>query len=199
MGKKFGSIELGQVFGGYEIVNTPADKLPQDLASAFGIVNSGLLGATYQPIFYVGKQVVNGVNHFLICEEIRSTKSQTKMIVGLVVNIPPGEGSTKGEGAKIVNIIEQADLAPEIQAAFDTAEKQLIGVSYKPVAYIGSQVVRGVNHYIVCEAKYIYPGAEPHAVVLAINIFEGNISVVGILPINQAAKDQQLFGYAFNW
>ena len=199
--KNFGSIELGGALGGYELVNRPADKLPQELASAIGIVNSSpLLGATYQPIWYVGKQLVNGTNYLLIAEDIRVTKNKDTFIVGLVINVPPGEGAMKGEGAKIASIIEKADLTPEVQAAFDTAEKQLCGVSYKPVIYAGSQVVRGVNHYIVCEAKTIYPGAKPFAAMMCLNVFDGNVSVVGIAPLATTSKDEpELFGYAFTW
>ena len=54
MAKNFGGIELGGTFGGYEILNIPANKLPQDVASAMSAVNSNpLLGATYNPIWYV--------------------------------------------------------------------------------------------------------------------------------------------------
>ena len=57
MAKKFGGIELGEAFGGYEIVNQPADKLPQEVASAVGVANSNpLLGATYNPLWYVENQ-----------------------------------------------------------------------------------------------------------------------------------------------
>ena len=196
MAKKFGNIELGEVFGGYEIVNQPADKLPQDLASAIGNINGGILGATYQPLWYVGHQLVNGTNHFLICKEIRSTKDQNTCIVGLVINIPPGK--VGGEDAKVVEIIEEAKLLPEVQTAFDTAEKNLVGVGYKPVAYIGSQVVRGVNHYLICQARGIYPGAKPYAVIMCINVFETNVSIVGIAPLENAGKEN-LFGYAFTW
>lgn len=199
MAKKFGSIELGGTFGGYEIVNTSATKLPQDAASAMGVANSApLLGATYNPIWYVGKQLVNGTNYLFIAEDIRTTKNKDKSIVGLVINVPPGEHAMQGEGAKVVRIIESEELSPEVQAAFADAEKHLIGVSYKPVLYIGSQVVRGVNHYIVCEATGIYPGAEPYAAVMCLNIFEGKASVVGIAPISPAEKET-LCGYAFNW
>ena len=118
MAKKFGEIELGGTLGGYEIINQPADKLPQDLASAISIVNSNpLLGATYNPLWLWGKQPV-----------------------------------------------------------------------------------RGENHYILCEAKVIYPGAQPHAISLGINIFEGKPTVVSILPLSSGTKDSlTLFGYAFTW
>lgn len=198
MAKKFGGIELGGVLGGYEIVNIPANKLPQEAASAMGAANGDLLGATFSPIWYVGKQLVNGTNYLFIAEEIRTTKNQDKHIVGLVINVPPGEHSEQGEGAKVVRIIESEELAPEVQAAFSTVEKGLVGVSYKPVMYIGSQVVRGVNHFIVCEAKTIYPGAQPYAVVLCVNIFEGKTSLVGIAPISSNEKET-LCGYAFTW
>lgn len=195
---KFGGIELGGEFGGYEIVNAPANSLPQDVASAVVIVNSGILGATYLPIWYVGKQVVNGINHFLICEQVRATKNKDRGIVGLVINIPPGEGAMKGEGASVVKIIEEEKLPADVQAAFETAAKSLVGVSYKAIAYIGRQVVRGVNHYIMCEGRAIYPGAEPFAAVMAVNVFGGNVSVVGVAPI-KAVGDKSLFGYAFTW
>ena len=199
MGKTFGGIELGGTLGGYEIVNIPANKLPQDVASAVSAANSApLLGATYNPIRYVGKQLVNGVNHLFIAEDSRVTKNKDKSIVGLVVNVPPGENAAKGEGAKVVRIIESEELAEEVQTAFATVENGLIGVSYKPVLYIGSQVVKGVNHYIVCEAKGIYPGAEPYAAIMCVNIFEGKASLVGVMPISPGEKEM-LCGYAFTW
>ena len=196
--EKFGGIELGSRFGGYEIVNVPGSKLPQDAASAIGAANGNLLGATYNPIWYMGKQTVNGVNHLFIAEDIRATKNKDKSIVGLVINVPPGEGATKGEGAKIARIIESEKLTPDVQAAFASVQKSLVGVSYKPVMYIGSQAVRGVNHYIVCEARTIYPGAEPYAVVMSINVFEGNASLVGIAPIAQGTQET-ICGYSFSW
>lgn len=197
---KFGEIELGKTFGGYEIINTPADKLPQDLTSAIGIVNSNpLLGATYNPLWLWGKQVVNGVNYFFIAEDIRTTKNKDKSIVGLIINIPPGEGSIKGEGAKIVRVIDGEKLPENVELAFTEVIKELRGLSYKPVAYIGKQVVRGENHYILCEAKVIYPNAQPRAVVLGINIFEGKPSIACIIPIGSTTDTPALFGYAFTW
>lgn len=178
---KLGGITFSDLLGGYEIVNESASKLPQDVASGFHGAVSELLGATYTPIWYVGKQLVNGVNHFLICKEIRiSAKHPVPMVVGLVFNIPAGEGACKGEGAKVVRIIEEADLPAELRTIFDRAEKQLIGVGYKPIAYVGSQVVRGVNHYFICQAKGIYPDAEPYAVMMVVNFFKDEVTIVSI-------------------
>ena len=191
---RLGGIELAGVFGGYEIVNQPANSLPQDVASAIGTINSGLLGATYQPIWYVGKQVVNGINHFFIAEEIRTTKKQSKEIVGLVINIPPGDFT--GENAKVVEIIEEAELPDEVQDAFEATVHQLTGVNYKPMMYIGKQVVHGINYFILCAAKVVHPDAVARPVVITINVVDGNkysiVSIEGIDAMNA-------LGYAFTW
>lgn len=100
--------------------------------------------------------------------------------------------------SKIVRVIESEKLSEEVELAFTEVVKELRGVSYKPVIYIGKQIVRGENHYILCESKVIYPGAQPYAAIGCINIFEGKSSVVSILPLKSGSKDT-LFGYSFSW
>ena len=54
----------GQIeFEEYEV-----GKLPQGAASAWSAVES-LVGASYKPLLYVGKQVTRGVNHWFIAEQ----------------------------------------------------------------------------------------------------------------------------------
>ncbi len=52
-------------------------------------------------------------------------------------------------------------ITEEFRALFDQAMEGLLGVDYVPVAYLGSQVVAGTNHAILCQAKVVYPGAQP--------------------------------------
>ena len=174
---KFGGIEFESLMGGYEIINEPASSLPQELATAFSEVNGNLLGATYQPVWYVGKQIVNGTNYMLICKEIRTTKDRQQMIVGLVINVPIKK-PTGGSGATIVEIIEEASLPQDIKCIFDVAAGQLLGVNYKPIVYVGKQVVRGINYYFICEAKRVYPNSKPYPVMLVVNKFQDQMPVV---------------------
>lgn len=203
MGKKFGGIELGGELGGYEILNIPCTSLPQEIASAICVVNSNpLLGATYNPIWLVGRQVVNGTNYLFIAEDIRATKNKDKSIVGLVINVPPGEGSFKGENAEVVRVIDSVELDSELRVAFEklTESKEFTGISLKPVIYIGKQITRGGTYYIVCESKAIYPNAQPRAVIVGINLFNGEYSLDSILPIGSGdIENSTLFGYAFTW
>ncbi len=190
---KLGGIELEGAFGGYDIINQPATSLPQDVATALGVVNAGILGATYQPIWYVGKQVVNGMNHFFIAEQIRITKKTNKMIVGLVINIPAGD--ITGEKATVVRVIEEEELSAEVQDAFDATVGQLVGVNYKPLMYLGSQVVKGVNYYVLASATPVYPDANSRPVVISINVFEGKYTLNSIEGIDS----MNALGYAFTW
>ena len=52
-------------------------------------------------------------------------------------------------------------LSDEVRALFEKAMEGLMGVDYVPVAYLGSQVVAGTNHAILCQATVVYPGAQP--------------------------------------
>lgn len=196
----FGGIELNESLGGYDIVNIPANKLPQDAASAvWGAINSGMLGATYIPIWYIGSQLVNGKNHFFIAKEIRSTKNKDTSIVCLVINVPPSKDSFKGDNAKLVNIIEEAKLSEDLMCLFDNTMHSLIGVGYTPLFYIGHQVVKGINHYFLAQAKGMYPGAEPYPVMICINEFKGATSIVSIEKIEDLKESSNMLNYAFTW
>ena len=190
---KLGGLELNPALGGLEIINQPATSVPQDLATAFGEINEGLLGATYVPIWVVGKQVVNGVNYYVIAKEIRATKDKDTLIVTMVINIPPVQSDGTQEKASVVKIVEEADLPTELELVFK-AGTNVCGVSYTPLAYIGKQVVKGINYYFIAQAKVIYPGAEPYAAFVCINVFEGNATLQYVTPITN-----DLVGYAFTW
>ena len=183
---RLGSLELDKTVGGYEVVCEPADKLPQEVATAVSTVNAGLLGATYQPLIYVGRQVVNGVNHLFIARELRSTRKQQQMVVALVINIPAGD--LTGEKTTVVNIIEETDLPADVRSAFDSATSQIVGVSYKPLAYVGSQVVKGVNHFLIRSAAPVYPGAKPRPVLVGVNTFQGMSSIMSIEDLESAGN-----------
>lgn len=193
MSNTTGGIELNPVFAGLEVINKPATSMPQDLATAFAEVNENLLGATYVPIWIVGKQLVKGWNYYVIAKEIRATKDKDVLIVNLVINVPPVNSDGTRDKAEIVKIIEEADLPLDLEIIFKAATS-VAGVSYKPLAYVGKQVVKGMNYYFIAQAQVIYPGAEPYAVYICINTFEGHSSIVSITPLTN-----DLAGYAFTW
>ena len=76
------------MLGKIEIENfTGLTTMPQKAASAWSAIEtSGLVGATFKPLLYCGKQLVRGTNHLFIAEETLATLGATKRIVAIVVN-----------------------------------------------------------------------------------------------------------------
>ena len=69
----------------------------------------------------------------------------------------------------------------DVKALLDKALAELVGVDYVPVAYLGSQVVAGTNHAILCQATVVVPDAEPfYAIVYLYEDLQGNVSVLDI-------------------
>ncbi len=177
---KLGGIEYSAGFGGIELVNVPATSLPQELATAFATVNGGLLGSTWMPLWYLGTQVVNGMNHVLLVREVRTTKDQYQTIVVMKINIPNGDD---GSHATIVDITEEANLSDDLKLIFSNATRGICGATYKPLAYVGHQLVHGTNHYFICESKRAVLNAIPYLTMVCINVLDGKEMLVSIEPV----------------
>lgn len=78
--------------GGWNITedakNYPVCNLPQEVATAFSEVTENLQGASYEPLMYLATQVVNQMNHMILCRETLSDREGTVIISTMVVNIP---------------------------------------------------------------------------------------------------------------
>ena len=54
----------------------------------------------------------------------------------------------------------------------------IVGASYKPLLYVGTQVVKGVNHWFIAEQTLVTNPPVRHIVAIAINEFNGVYSIV---------------------
>ena len=82
---------------------------------------------------------------------------------------------------------EDAALTPERLAPLEDALTGLLGVHYEPVAYLGSQVVAGVNHCYLCRATVVYPDAQPAwALVYVYEPLDGPAEVTQIVSLDLA-------------
>ena len=61
-------------------------KFTQRAASAWSAGMDGICGADYEPLLYVGKQLVNGTNYFFIAGQTLTTRIGEKHIVKLTIN-----------------------------------------------------------------------------------------------------------------
>ena len=83
---------------------------------------------------------------------------------------------------------EDPTITEERQAVLDKALENLMGVNYVPVAYLGTQVVAGRNHAILCQAAVVAPGAVPAWKILFLyEDLEGNVTVMNIADFDFGA------------
>ena len=83
---------------------------------------------------------------------------------------------------------EDPTITEERQAVLDKALENLMGVNYVPVAYLGSQVVAGINHAFLCQGTVVYPDAVPEWKILFLyEDLEGNVTVMNIADFDFGA------------
>jgi predicted small lipoprotein YifL len=112
---------------------------------------------------------------------------------------PAAEESAPAENAPAQvggwTIPEDAAVSEEARAAFDKALEGLTGVSYQPVALVGTQLVSGTNYCILCEARVVYPDAVPYyALVYVYADLQGGAKILNIviLDIGDIAETGEL-------
>ena len=98
------------------------------------------------------------------------------------------EATEAVSGGWTVNEALTAVMLPsEVQTAFDKAVGALDGMDYSPVAYIGSQVVAGMNYAVLCKAATVT--AEPVISLKVLIIYadlNGNAEVTNVADFNIA-------------
>ena len=73
------------VAGGWKVVGA-VNKLPQQIATAFSELFSNIDGVGYNPLVYVGEQLVHGKNHMIYCEQTLVTQVPQRHLVSVVLH-----------------------------------------------------------------------------------------------------------------
>ena len=141
-----------------------------------------LAGGTYEPVAYLGSQVVAGTNHRILCKFTPATQDPTPTYA-IVTVYEDLEGN-----AEIIEILhseaevnvtdvvfdggwfapETTKVPKEAVDALVNASANVVGASYHPVALLGTQVVAGINFCMLCEVTPATENPEPHyAIVIA--------------------------------
>ena len=85
------------------------------------------------------------------------------------------------------NETDSPEVPQHILEIFNKATNGMVGVGYKPVAYLGYQVVDGKNHCILCQAKVVYPNSRPYyALVYVYEDLKGNATISNIVKLDIA-------------
>jgi len=187
----------GMLLGGWEKVDSPA--ITEEMAALVEKASANLTGAKYTPVAYLGRQVVSGTNHLVLCRTVSTVDPEAVETYMFVTVYEDLEGD-----AQITNVIdtglatniadlsggwsqaESPEVTDEIKELCDKAFEKLVGVGYSPVALLSTQVVAGTNYCILCESTIVYPGAETtYAFVTLYKDLEGNVEVLDIWNCDQ--------------
>lgn len=80
--------QKGQIdmLGSWNIEEMKPCNLPQKAQSAFTEVTSGLMGADYMPVLYVGSQLVNGTNYCILAIRTFVTANPERKLVKVIIH-----------------------------------------------------------------------------------------------------------------
>ena len=82
------------VLGGWNLDEVKGCNLPQKVQSDFTAVTSELVGAEYEPIAYLGSQVVNGTNYRILALQKMIAQNAERKFVRMIINEAP-DGSVR--------------------------------------------------------------------------------------------------------
>ena len=170
-------------------VNVAVGSMPQKVATAFGKVFEGFVGAEYTPIAYLGEQVVNGTNHAILAEQLLVTGKDTKNIVLIILN-QRGEDFTIANIERIVEsgaelggtvIDVKTNIPEDAKKAFDTVLGTFVGATVTPFALLATQVVKGTNYVFAATTAPVVPEAEKHVSIVTVNSLTKKASFADVM------------------
>lgn len=74
------------MLGDWDIGDVKGCNLPQKVQSAFTSVTSEILGADYEPIAYLGKQLTNGTNYRVLALKKPIVQNGTPTVVKMIIH-----------------------------------------------------------------------------------------------------------------
>lgn len=79
-----------------------------------------------------------------------------------------------------IKILEQEGLTqlPQKAASAWSVMSDIVGCNYKPLAYVGTQQVKGINHWFIAEQTVLNATLDKNIVYLAINEFNDTFTLI---------------------
>jgi hypothetical protein len=195
-------------------IDVNVNGMPQKVATAFEKLKETLVGADYEFIADLGSQEVNGVNHAVLAEQIVTTGRDSKNIVVMIFNEKAVEKAAEipawvitpvaiervldsgaALGGTTVCVDKILDLEGPAMSVWNGAFAGYVGISMHPIAYLGNQVTKGIEHIFAATAEPMNLEGVKQAVIVRINPLERTVRVVNFL----VDRGIDALNYTFNW
>ena len=153
--------------GGWKINDElPLTTIPKDAVDAFNAAAEKYTDMVLKPVDLLGTQVVSGTNYMFLCKGTKDSKSSYNVVI-VYKDLKNKSEITKVSEFKLEDYVSkdieskqeelfggwtiftdvgESRLNEEEQEIFDAVKEKLLGVNYKPVANLGTQLVAGTNY-----------------------------------------------------
>ena len=181
-------IQPGDDAGAWKKAASPA--LTDDVRRVFAKVADTAIGVRYNPVAFIGTQVVAGTNYAVLCEtSLAAPGSQD--LYSMVIAHEGTDGSVTVTDVIMSQVNTYTDLPmggwknaddpvvhPDMEALFASAARGFLGAEYAPIAVVSMQPANGTNYCIFAEAGKVTadPGSEYAFVYLHVD--EGGSAAV---------------------
>ena len=165
-----------EITGGWEASESP--EITSERQAIFNKALDGFVGVGYEPIAYLGSQIVAGTSHAFFCKaQVVYPKAQPYFAIVFIYEDLEGNveiqdiasmtaygelDENAGSAERLAGGWSVADAQDDGMAAFEKATEELVGVSYTPIRVLSSQVVAGMNYCVLCQAHVVAPDAKPY-------------------------------------
>ncbi len=189
---------------------TPAEdsSLTEERLAIFEKGMAALLGVDYVPLAYLGSQVVAGTNHVFLVKGTMVVPTQpvsyalaylyedlqggVQILTIADLPIVPQEDGTLALPEEGLmggwHYAEDPAFTDEDEAKLEGALQNQVGASYTIVAYVGEQVVAGLNRCLLVQVTPVVPDARPHyALAYVYTDLEGNSSLSQVIDLDVGA------------
>ena len=170
-------------------VNISVGSMPEKVATAVAKISEDFVGADYEPIAYIGSQVVNGTNHVVLAEQTILTGKDTKNVVLMIFN----EKGMDVELVAIERVVEagaefggtvvdvKTAIPEDAQKAFDHALGGFVGAVVKPFVLLATQPVNGINYIFGAEIDVVAQEPTKKFAIVTVNDLEKKASFADVL------------------
>ena len=182
-------------------IKIAVNAMPEKLATAFGELQ--IIGAEYTPIAYLGSQVVNGINHAVLAEQLLLTGKDTKNVVVMIFNEKEDKFTLSniervvesGSGMGAVTVDVKTDIPDDAKAVFDKAFTGFVGSKVEPFALLATQVVNGVDYIFAAEVTTVTKEPVSYVSLVTVNSVTDEIKFEDLIQ----GTDIKTLNYAFTW
>ena len=160
------------LFGGWKVNDQAESLLSDEEMEIFDEAVSSLPGGAYTPIAVIATQVVAGTNYAYLClhTPVNAEELTSWYIVTLYEDLSGSVEVMNMEEIELNDIetmdtaynpafvgswtapseVQPASLPEDASDAFEAAMEGYVGVSYSPIALLGTQLVSGTNYKFLC-------------------------------------------------